>query len=146
MTDEGLIMRLAIRHSVSADAVRIVLGALRSGNGRMAQFSHADFGGMSQWSPGMTMVGDMFNNELKAKLDAICTELACHVTKEGSRPNNDAGRDNDVSYRVGHAKQPMVAGRSRNSEFRRRAERPSLCRVSGDKTAGDPGRPAGRCV
>jgi hypothetical protein len=101
MTDEGLIMRLAIKHSVSADAVRIVLGALRSGNGRMAQFSHADFGGMSQWSPGMTMVGDMSNNELKAKLDAICTELACHVTKEGSRPNNDAGRDNDVSYRVG---------------------------------------------
>ena len=27
----------------------------------MAQFSHSDFGGMSQWSPGMTMVGDMCN-------------------------------------------------------------------------------------
>jgi hypothetical protein len=36
----------------------------------MAQFSHADFGGMSQWSPGMSMVGDMFNTQLKAKLDA----------------------------------------------------------------------------
>jgi hypothetical protein len=30
----------------------------------MAQFSHADFGGMSQWSPGMSMVGDMFNTHL----------------------------------------------------------------------------------
>jgi hypothetical protein len=65
VTDEALITRLAIRHSVSADAVRTVLRALRSGGGRMAQFSHADFGGMSQRSPGMTMVGDMFNNELK---------------------------------------------------------------------------------
>jgi hypothetical protein len=35
----------------------------------MAQFSHADFGRMSQWSPGMSMVGDMFNAQLKGKLD-----------------------------------------------------------------------------
>jgi hypothetical protein len=47
----------------------------------MAQFSHADFGGMSHWSPRMTMVGDMFNNGLKSKLDAVCTELAAHVLK-----------------------------------------------------------------
>jgi hypothetical protein len=99
MTDEALITRLAIRHSISADAVRTVLRALRSGGGRMAQFSHADFGGMSQWSPGMTMVGDMFNNDLKAKLDAICTELASHVDNAGARPDNPDGRSNDVSYR-----------------------------------------------
>jgi hypothetical protein len=99
MTDEALIARLAIKHSVSTDAVRTVLRALRSGGGRMAQFSHADFGGMSQWSPGMTMVGDMFNNELKAKLDAICNELASHVPDAGSRPEKGAGRDGDVSYR-----------------------------------------------
>jgi hypothetical protein len=98
MTDEALITRLAIKHSVSTDAVRTVLRALRSGGGRMAQFSHADFGGMSQWSPGMTMVGDMFNNELKAKLDAICTELASHVANAGSRLDDD-GRDGAVSYR-----------------------------------------------
>jgi hypothetical protein len=84
MTDEALITRLAMKHSVSADAVRTVLRALRSGGGRMAQFSHADFGGMSQWSPGMTMVGEMFNSDLKAKLDSICNELASHVAKVGS--------------------------------------------------------------
>jgi hypothetical protein len=99
MTDEALITRLAIRHSVSADAVRTVLRALRSGGGRMAQFSHADFGGMSQWSPGMTMVGDMFNSDLKAKLDAICTELASHVGNAEARPDNPDGRSDDVSYR-----------------------------------------------
>jgi hypothetical protein len=96
MSDEALITRLAIRHSVSADAVRTVLRALRSGGG-MAQFSHADFGGMSQWSPGMTMVGDMFNHDLKSKLDAICTELASHIANTESKPGND--RDAAVSYR-----------------------------------------------
>jgi hypothetical protein len=99
MTEEALITRLAIRHSVSADAVNTVLRALRSGGGRMAQFSHPDFGGMSQWSPGMTMVGDMFNGDLKAKLDAICNELASHVAKVESGPENDDRRDGDVSYR-----------------------------------------------
>jgi hypothetical protein len=47
----------------------------------MAQFSHADFGGMSQWSPGMSMVGDMFNTQLKAKLDAFCTDIAAHLMR-----------------------------------------------------------------
>jgi hypothetical protein len=98
MTDEALITRLAIRHSISADAVRTVLRALRSGGG-MAQFSHVDFGGMSQWSPGMTMVGDMFNNDLKSKLDAICTELASHIAKEGPKSGCADGRDPEVSYR-----------------------------------------------
>ena len=82
---------------MSADAVRTVLRALRSGGGRMAQFSHADFGGMSQWSPGMTMVGEMFNSDLKAKLDSICSELASHVAKVGSGRERDDGRG--VSYR-----------------------------------------------
>jgi hypothetical protein len=68
-TDIELIDSLAKRHSVSPAAVQVVMKALRRGGGRMAQFSHADFGGMSQWSPGMSMVGDMFNTELKSKLE-----------------------------------------------------------------------------
>jgi hypothetical protein len=110
MTDEALITRLAIKHSVSADAVRTVSRALRSGGG-MAQFSHADFGGMSQWSPGMTMVGDMFNNELKAKLDAICTELASHIAKDGFKSGSDDGHAAEVSYRsAGRSDQWWPAG------------------------------------
>jgi hypothetical protein len=96
--DEGAIIRLAIRHSVSPDAVRTILRALRSGGG-MAQFSHPDFGSMSQWSGGMTMVGDMFNSELKSKLDAICTELASYLAKSGpSRSDKETG-NTGVSYR-----------------------------------------------
>jgi len=52
--NEGdLVDRMAKKYSVSPAAVQVVLAALRSGGGRMAQFSHADFGGMSPWSPGM---------------------------------------------------------------------------------------------
>ncbi|HYR44985.1 MAG TPA: hypothetical protein VER98_18285 [Terriglobia bacterium] len=97
LNEEAFIDRVSIRHSVSPDAVRTILRALRSSGGRMAQFSHADFGGMSQWSPGMSMVGDMFNNSLKSKLDAVCTELAAYVVETPSR-----GRDREeveTSYR-----------------------------------------------
>jgi len=30
-------------------------------------------------SPGMSMVGDMFNTELKAKLEALCSDIAAHL-------------------------------------------------------------------
>src|SRR5216684_8932797 len=100
LNEEGFIDRVSIRHSVSPDAVRTILRALRSGGGRMAQFSHSDFGGMSQWSPGMSMVGDMFNNSLKSKLDAVCTELAAYVAETPSS-GRDRGRDDpEVSYRA----------------------------------------------
>ena len=98
LNEEGFITRVSLRHSVSPDAVRTILRALRSGGGTMAQFSHSDFGGMSQWSPGMTMVGDMFNNSLKSKLDAVCTELAAYVAQTPS--DHARGREGDqVSYR-----------------------------------------------
>src|SRR3981081_997612 len=97
--DETLIAHLAIRHSVSAEAVRTVLHALRSGGGSMAQFSHSDFGGMSQWSPGMAMVGDMFNNSLKSKLDAVCTELAAYVAETRSTDRGRGREGDEVSYR-----------------------------------------------
>jgi hypothetical protein len=99
LNEEGLVARVAIRHSVSPEAVRVVLRALRSGNGTMAQFSHPEFGGMSQWSPGMTMVGDMFNNGLKSKLDAICTELAAHVAQSVSTERVRSRDEPEVSYR-----------------------------------------------
>ena len=51
--------------------------ALVAGGGRQAQFSHPDLGGMGQWSQGgMIRVGDMFNNGLKYRVDALCTDLA----------------------------------------------------------------------
>src|SRR5258708_25259461 len=98
VSDDELVDRMAKKHAVSSAAVHVVLAALRSGGGRMAQFSHADFGGMSQWSPGMSMVGDMFNTQLKAKFDALCSDIAAHLdaseTADGARSEGE-----EVSHR-----------------------------------------------
>jgi len=100
LNEESLVERIALRHSVSPDAVRTILRALRSSGGSMAQFSHPEFGGMSQWSPGMTMVGDMFNNQLKSKLDAVCSELARYATETTvDGPRDDRDTATEVSYR-----------------------------------------------
>jgi hypothetical protein len=79
LTEEGkrLVAEIAVRHDVSPDSVRKLLVALAAGGGTQAQFDIAELGGMGQWSPGgMVMIGDMFNHGLKAKVDALGTELA----------------------------------------------------------------------
>jgi hypothetical protein len=93
--DFELIDRLAKQYTVSPAAVQAVLVALRRGGGRMAQFSHADFGGMSQWSPGMSMVGDMFNAQLRFKLDALCKDIVAHLDASDVASSTP----DDVSYR-----------------------------------------------
>ncbi|NOG72220.1 SHOCT domain-containing protein [Roseicella sp. DB1501] len=68
---------IAARHGVSTDAAATLLQALVQGGGTMAQFSHPELGGMGQWSQGgMIMVGDMFNQGLRARVNALCTDLA----------------------------------------------------------------------
>ena len=67
---------VARRHGVSAAAVETIWSALRATGGRSAQFDHPDLGGFGQWMPGMVQVGDMFNTALRAKVDALCAELA----------------------------------------------------------------------
>jgi hypothetical protein len=68
---------LAQRYGFSNEAVMVILQAVAAGNGTMAQFSHPEFGGGGQWMQGgMTMVGDMFNNALKARVDGLCTEAS----------------------------------------------------------------------
>lgn len=68
---------IAQRHGFSFDAVASMLDAVIAGNGSMAQFNHAEFGGYGQWMRGgMTMVSDMFNNHLKNRVDNLCSELA----------------------------------------------------------------------
>lgn len=79
LTPQGfqLIEEIARRYQVSVDAVMTLLQAVINGGGTMAQFSHPELGGAGQWMQGgMTMVGDMFNHALKAKVDNICSELA----------------------------------------------------------------------
>jgi Short C-terminal domain len=79
LTSEGQqkVTALAQRYGVSTEAVVTLLQALVHGHGTMAQFDHPELGGRGQWMPGgMVMVGDMFNQALKAMVDGLCVELA----------------------------------------------------------------------
>lgn len=68
---------LAKRSDFSVEAVTAMFDALVDGQGGMAQFNHPEFGGHGQWMRGgMTMVSDMFNHRLKARVDDLCVELA----------------------------------------------------------------------
>ena len=74
---QQVVADIATRYGVSQNAVESLLAAVNAGGGSMAQFSHPELGGMGQWSRGgMIMIGDMFNNGLKATVDGICTELS----------------------------------------------------------------------
>jgi hypothetical protein len=98
--NDELIGTIAQKHGVSDDAVTTALNALKRGNGTMAQFSHADFGGMAQWSKGgMSMVGDMFNSGMKARLDGVMSDLVAALQdgKVEQAPRDTRASEGDSS-------------------------------------------------
>lgn len=85
LTDAGrrLVAETAARHGLSKDTVAAMLAALAAGGGTQAQFSIPELGGMGQWSSGgMTMVGDMFNDGLKARVNALCADLSAALAAD----------------------------------------------------------------
>ena len=92
-------MKSQRRHEVRLDAVVALFRALAEGDGRQAQFNHPDLGGMGQWSQGgMIMIGDMFNQGLKHRVDALCSELAALMH---SRPSLSAEAGQSQSQGLG---------------------------------------------
>jgi hypothetical protein len=85
LTTEGrkVVEGFAQRHGFSPDAVSHMLFAVLAGNGTMAQFDHPEFAGSGQWMRGgMIMLGDMFNNALKGRVDALCSEIAAVLASQ----------------------------------------------------------------
>lgn len=81
LTPEGqrILTEITRQNGASFDAVVTLLRALVAGNGFQAQSVIQTWGGggMGQWSQGgMIMVGDMFNQGLKYRVDTLCNELA----------------------------------------------------------------------
>ena len=77
MQVEKQLEALAAQHGFSLAAVKQLYASIQAGNGTAAQFSHPEFGGMGQWlRGGMLMIGDMFNQNLKGRVDALCNELS----------------------------------------------------------------------
>jgi len=77
------VWEIANRTGFTEDAVTSMLLSVIAGRGGMAQFSHPEFGGSGQWmAGGATMISDMFNNALKARVDALCNELSALIRSE----------------------------------------------------------------
>jgi hypothetical protein len=75
------ISALAGRFQISEGAVAAMLAAVKRGHGTMAQFDIGELGGHGQWMlGGMTMVGDMFNSNLKNTVDNLCNALSQALT------------------------------------------------------------------
>jgi hypothetical protein len=86
LTDEGqrIVGELAQRHAFSSEATLHMTHAVMNGNGQMAQFSHPEFAGSGQWMRGgMIMIGDMFNSQLKGRIDSLCSDIANALAQSG---------------------------------------------------------------
>ncbi len=100
LTSEGLqiVGDLARRHAVSRDAVLTLLRALVLGNGAQAQFAHP------QWSQGgMIMVGDMFNQALKHRVDTLCRQLTNLLRSQPLLNPSDASQSQSQGECGGYA-------------------------------------------
>lgn len=73
--NEDRVAAIAARHGFGPEAARVVREALRAGRG-MAQFDHPELGGRGQWMSGMIMIGAMSDHALKARVAALCADLA----------------------------------------------------------------------
>ena len=83
---------LAERYHVSGEAVTELAEAMQLGGNRMAQFSHPELGGRGQWLPGMTQIGDMFNRELRARVEGLCADLSRALEDDDERNLTDPVR------------------------------------------------------
>ena len=114
---ERAIRDLAQRYGFSSAAVLSMLESVLNGNGTMAQFSHPEFGGSGQWMRGgMIMVSDMFNNQLKGRIDGLCNELWGLVANEddlissGSFQSQSQGGQRQGVYGGGQQQQQSGSG------------------------------------
>lgn len=68
---------IANKYGVSLNTTTDLTHALMRSGGSMAQFNIFELGGGGQWMQGgMTMVGDMFNHNLKALVDGLCIDIS----------------------------------------------------------------------
>jgi hypothetical protein len=99
----------------SPEAVTSMLFSIVAGRGGMAQFNHPEFGGSGQWmSGGAIMISDMFNNVLKARVNALCNELSALIRDEHGIPfqSQSQGNPAELNARLSDLLAPETSGRS----------------------------------
>ena len=127
ITAEGLRVAndLGQRYGFSQDAVVHMMSAILRGRGGMAQFNHPEFSGSGQWMRGgMMMIGDMFNNSLKARVDGLCQAISSSLgaqpelfpvgsyqsqSQSGAGLQQQVGNSPQMQVGVGHQSQGRTA-------------------------------------
>ncbi len=110
------ITAIAGRYGVGTDAALAVLDALVRSGGTMAQFNHPELGGSGQWMPnGMIMIGDMFNQSLKAAVDGLCRDLLGWLDRH---PVVRSGAHSDFPFQQSQAQgQSQALGQFQQGQF-----------------------------
>lgn len=112
LTTEGqqAIERLADKYDIKVESVDALAQAVIRGNGTMAQFNIPELGGSGQWMKGgMTMIGNMFNNTLKGKVDSLCSEISNLVSTKVIY-EDVAATENGAQQNVSASSWPSVFG------------------------------------
>ncbi|MFK8111588.1 MAG: SHOCT domain-containing protein [Rubripirellula sp.] len=111
------VQSLSQRHGISTDGATHMLIAVHNGNGTMSQFNHPDFGGCGQWMQGgMTMVSDLFNNQLKYRVDSVCNDIANELAANQLIPFSGSFQSQSQNGSSAQAQAAGVIG-SNNSLF-----------------------------
>ena len=115
---ENLVNDIAFRYGLSREAVVHMLVAVNNGGGSMAQFNCPELGGSGQWMRGgMTMVGDMFNNNLKATVNNICSELSSILANNQVFPVVPAGTPANNQWWPSNLGSPFSSGAQNNIRY-----------------------------
>lgn len=80
---KAFIEDIAKRFHLSTASALHMLMAVKRGSGKMAQFNCLELGSGQWMHGGMTMVGDMFDHALKAKVNSLCSELSATLAEGG---------------------------------------------------------------
>lgn len=115
---QNIVNSIASRYNLSQDAVVHMMASVNNGAGTMAQFNCPELGGSGQWMQGgMTMVGDMFNNGLKAMVDNLCNELAGVLSQNQIFPVIPQGTPGSNQWWPTELGAPFSSGAQNNTRY-----------------------------
>jgi hypothetical protein len=89
------ISEISRRHHLSETSAHQLVDGLLFTNGGQIQFNIPEFGGMGQWMPGMIMTSDLFNSSLRARVDAVCSDISQRIRSGEIRYPERPATDSD---------------------------------------------------
>ncbi len=114
---QNIIQDIARRYNLSYDSAVSMLVAVNRGGGSMAQFYCPELGSGQWMRGGMTMVGDMFNNALKATVDNLCNELSNALANNQMFPPAPQGGFGGGNWWPGDFGSPSSSGGQNNIRY-----------------------------